>query len=134
MVWTPFLLKKKIWINYPFWLTGLKSFTLYIFLWNRKVYVFICYKDPTMLTLYIWRWQYWTTFLYVIACVQSYGENCQHPCSQHCYNKECDRFNGTCLTGCTHGFHRQKCNKGTYVKCQTNLYVAWKIIYCMSKL
>lgn len=64
--------------------------------------------------------------LYVIACVQSYGENCQHPCSQHCYNKECDRFNGTCLTGCTHEFHEQKCNKGTHVQFQTNLQCRMK--------
>ncbi|XP_052694711.1 tyrosine-protein kinase receptor Tie-1-like [Crassostrea angulata] len=53
----------------------------------------------------------WTGSFCEKACVQSFGENCQHPCRQHCYNKECDRFNGTCLTGCTHGFHGQKCNK-----------------------
>lgn len=70
------------------------------------------------------------TLFYVIACVQSYGENCQHPCSQHCYNKECDRFNGTCFTGCTHGFHGQKCNKkGANVQFQTNLQCRMK--YCI---
>ncbi|XP_034321052.2 uncharacterized protein [Magallana gigas] len=30
-------------------------------------------------------------------CIRSYGENCQYPCSVHCINKTCDRFNGNCL-------------------------------------
>lgn len=35
----------------------------------------------------------------ISECLQSYGENCQHPCSEHCINQTCDRFNGTCLLG-----------------------------------
>lgn len=48
------------------------------------------------------------------ACFQSYGENCQHPCSQHCYDKNCDKFNGSCMTGCTDGFYGEQCDKGEY--------------------
>ncbi|XP_034321050.2 uncharacterized protein [Magallana gigas] len=29
-------------------------------------------------------------------CIQSYGENCQYPCSGQCINRTCDRFNGNC--------------------------------------
>lgn len=36
-------------------------------------------------------------------CIQSYGENCQHPCSKHCSNHQCDRFNGKCLCDCQCG-------------------------------
>lgn len=50
--------------------------------------------------------------LKLTACYQSYGENCQIPCSQHCRNKNCSIFNGTCLYGCTEGFYGEKCNKG----------------------
>uniref|UniRef100_K1R1W2 Multiple epidermal growth factor-like domains 10 n=1 Tax=Magallana gigas TaxID=29159 RepID=K1R1W2_MAGGI len=32
-----------------------------------------------------------------IECIQSYGENCQYPCSGQCINQTCDRFNGNCL-------------------------------------
>lgn len=67
----------------------------------------------------------WTGSFCEKVCVQSYGENCQHPCSQHCYNKECDRFNGTCLTGCTHGFHGQKCNKDIQMIKQECSYSGW---------
>lgn len=47
-----------------------------------------------------------------IECFQSYGENCHYPCSQHCYVKNCDRFNGICLTGYTDGFNGKLCDKG----------------------
>lgn len=39
-------------------------------------------------------------FFFIKACFQSYGENCRYSCSEHCYNKNCDRFNGSCLVGC----------------------------------
>uniref|UniRef100_A0A8W8NR30 Scavenger receptor class F member 2 n=1 Tax=Magallana gigas TaxID=29159 RepID=A0A8W8NR30_MAGGI len=32
-------------------------------------------------------------------CVWSYGGHCQYPCSRHCINQTCDRFNGSCLLG-----------------------------------
>uniref|UniRef100_A0A8W8P115 EGF-like domain-containing protein n=1 Tax=Magallana gigas TaxID=29159 RepID=A0A8W8P115_MAGGI len=32
-------------------------------------------------------------------CVWSYGGHCQYPCSRHCINQTCDRFNGSCLFG-----------------------------------
>lgn len=33
-------------------------------------------------------------------CVLSFSYNCQYQCSEHCINKSCDRFNGSCLHGC----------------------------------
>lgn len=34
-----------------------------------------------------------------------------HPCSPHCYNQTCDRFNGRCLYCCINGFHGEMCNE-----------------------
>lgn len=51
-----------------------------------------------------------TRLLYVIECTQSYGENCQHPCSPHCFNQTCDRFSGRCLLCCTDTFHGERCD------------------------
>lgn len=45
----------------------------------------------------------WTGLNCTTECALSYGENCQYPCSVHCINKVCDRFNGTCLFGCKDG-------------------------------
>lgn len=39
------------------------------------------------------------TTITISECHQSYGENCMHPCSEHCINQTCDRFNGSCLLG-----------------------------------
>lgn len=51
----------------------------------------------------------------IIECYQSYGENCPYDsCSQHCYNRNCDRYNGSCLTGCTGGFYGERCEKGKH--------------------
>lgn len=47
-----------------------------------------------------------------IECVRSYGENCKLPCSPHCSQQKCHRFNGTCLTNCTDGFYGEKCDIG----------------------
>lgn len=46
-------------------------------------------------------------------CFESYGEDCKIPCSQKCYNNNCDRFNGTCLSACTNQFYGEKCDKDT---------------------
>lgn len=43
-----------------------------------------------------------------IECDQSYGENCRYACSEHCINKTCDRFNGSCLLG---RMDEQNCHK-----------------------
>lgn len=51
----------------------------------------------------------------IIECFQSYGENCHNPCSQHCYNRNFDRYNGSCLTGCTGGFYGKRCELGKYL-------------------
>lgn len=51
-------------------------------------------------------------FFFIKACFQSYGENCRYSCSEHCYNTNCDRFNGSCLVGCTDGFYGELCEKG----------------------
>lgn len=48
----------------------------------------------------------------ISECVKSYGENCKHPCSQHCINQTCDRFTGKCLSWCQDGFYGEKCKQG----------------------
>lgn len=65
-------------------------------------------------------------------CNLSYGENCWHPCSVHCINKTCDRFNGSCLSGCTEG---ERCDRGicvpyaykhtNYSRCTLHFYDAF---------
>lgn len=37
---------------------------------------------------------------HISECVFSFSYNCQYQCSEHCINKSCDRFNGSCLHGC----------------------------------
>lgn len=59
-------------------------------------------------------------FIINIACVQSYGEHCQHPCSLHCYNKTCDRFSGRCFLGCEDGFYGGLCDRGSGYPCLTS--------------
>ena len=49
-----------------------------------------------------------------VGCVNSYGEHCRKPCSKHCVNGACDRFNGSCISGCVDGFIGDQCNQGTY--------------------
>nr|XP_022311660.1 multiple epidermal growth factor-like domains protein 10 [Crassostrea virginica] len=46
-----------------------------------------------------------------IGCVWTYGEDCRFPCGKHCVNQICDRFNGSCLSGCDSGFHGEKCDQ-----------------------
>lgn len=45
-------------------------------------------------------------------CMLTYGENCQHSCSVLCFNKTCDRINGSCLYGCKCG---KQCDEGIHV-------------------
>ena len=47
-----------------------------------------------------------------LGCVDSYGEDCRYPCSEQCINGDCDRFNGSCVSGCEDGFIGDKCNQG----------------------
>ena len=42
----------------------------------------------------------------------SYGEDCRYPCNKHCVNQTCDRFNGSCLSGCDRGYYGPKCDQG----------------------
>lgn len=49
-----------------------------------------------------------------VGCVDSYGEDCRNPCSKHCINGACDRFNGSCVSGCVNGFIGDKCNTGVW--------------------
>lgn len=72
----------------------------------------------------------------IIECVKSYGENCVHPCSPHCYNQTCDRFNGRCLNCCINGFHGELCNESKttlfffkFVKYDVNEKKFWYYIY-----
>lgn len=63
-------------------------------------------------------------------CILSYGENCQHPCSVHCINQTCDRFNGSCQNGCSDGGTCQpglcmNINKScVYMQCDVHLRVS----------
>lgn len=59
----------------------------------------------------------------IVGCVGSYGENCSHPCSVHCINGACDRFNGSCVSGCVDGFIGDKCKEGIYFWDEFILYV-----------
>lgn len=43
-------------------------------------------------------------------CFRSYGKNCAHKCSTHCNGDDCDRLNGSCLTGCKDGYRGEKCD------------------------
>lgn len=45
-------------------------------------------------------------------CVQSFGENCEHPCNIDCKIQACNRFNGSCLFGCKTG---KQCEQGNYL-------------------
>lgn len=59
----------------------------------------------------------------ILECALSYGENCQYPCSVHCINKVCDRFNGTCLFGCAEG---KNCDRGM---CISFLYFYYCFVF-----
>ncbi|XP_078329590.1 uncharacterized protein LOC111112689 [Crassostrea virginica] len=59
-----------------------------------------------------------------IACIKSYGENCQNPCSPFCINQTCDPFNGTCLSACRRESNDDKCKAGVikeYVDSASNV-------------
>lgn len=49
---------------------------------------------------------------FTVACFKSFGENCRHPCSLHCFNNTCNTHNGRCLIGCKDGFYGEWCAKG----------------------
>nr|XP_022305540.1 multiple epidermal growth factor-like domains protein 10 [Crassostrea virginica] len=53
----------------------------------------------------------WTGFNCSEECTDSYGENCRHSCSQHCINDTCNRFNGSCLSGCKKGYFGDHCDQ-----------------------
>ena len=74
---------------------------------------------------------YWFCKLayYISACIKSYGENCQNPCSTHCINQICHPFNGTCLTKCKDNSYGDKCNTGTLNIFHMN-NKCWIIAYC----
>ena len=49
-----------------------------------------------------------------VGCVLSYGEDCRYPCSVHCVNQTCNRFNGRCVFGCHDGFSGDQCYQGIF--------------------
>lgn len=51
-----------------------------------------------------------------LGCVLSYGEDCRYPCSKHCVNQTCNRFNGRCVFGCQIGISGVQCFQGILVK------------------
>uniref|UniRef100_A0A8W8NYI5 EGF-like domain-containing protein n=1 Tax=Magallana gigas TaxID=29159 RepID=A0A8W8NYI5_MAGGI len=51
----------------------------------------------------------WTGNNCTNECVQSFGENCEHPCNIDCKIQACNRFNGSCLFGCKTG---KQCEQG----------------------
>lgn len=61
-------------------------------------YRFVCVVKKKFINNNVTLMQSYTTIT-ISECHQSYGENCMHPCSEHCINQTCDRFNGSCLLG-----------------------------------
>lgn len=47
----------------------------------------------------------------ILACIGSFGENCQYPCSYNCINQTCHRIDGSCPYGCGDG---KKCVQGIF--------------------
>ncbi|XP_078327612.1 uncharacterized protein LOC111113457 [Crassostrea virginica] len=43
-----------------------------------------------------------------------------YQCSPYCFDRNCDRFNGTCLTGCTDNFYGEKCDKDVFREQRTD--------------
>lgn len=82
--------------------------------------------------LYLFCWVLKLGFKCNEACYQSYGENCQFPCSQHCRNKNCSIFNGTCLNGCTEAFYGEKCDKDIPYKHDASSSTTWMIGFSIS--
>eukprot|EP00105_Crassostrea_gigas_P043581 XP_019927729.1 PREDICTED: multiple epidermal growth factor-like domains protein 10 [Crassostrea gigas] len=63
-----------------------------------------------------------------VECSQSYGEDCQYPCSGHCNNRTCKRFNGNCLCDCKYDSLRNvETNAETDVSSDTLWIVAFSI-------
>ena len=48
------------------------------------------------------------------GCVLYYGEDCRYPCSEHCFNQTCNRFNGRCVFRCHDGFSGDQCSQGIF--------------------
>ena len=47
----------------------------------------------------------------LLACNNSYGENCQYSCDPFCVNQTCDRFDGTCAMSSMKGKNGKQNNK-----------------------
>lgn len=60
-------------------------------------------------------------YLFFQECTLSYGENCQYPCSQHCINNTCDRFDGSCPKDCDND---KSCKLGTCAR-----WTPYKVIF-----
>ena len=60
-----------------------------------------------------------------VGCENSYGGDCRYSYSTHCVNGACNRFNGSCISGCVDGFIGDQCNQGT-CNCYINQF--W---FCM---
>lgn len=50
--------------------------------------------------------------MFIVECIQFFGENCQYLCNVNCINWICDKFNGICLFGCLNG---RMCDLGKYI-------------------
>ena len=56
-----------------------------------------------------------STMFHYSGCILSYGEDCRYPCSKHCFNQTCNRFNGICQLGCESGYHGYNCEQGIFI-------------------
>ena len=53
---------------------------------------------------------------FILECEQNtHGMNCTGSCG-YCYDSSCYHVNGTCLAGCSPGYHGPLCLEGKYAK------------------
>jgi hypothetical protein len=56
------------------------------------------------------------------------GDTCNKSCPGGCYDRECDRNNGTCTDGCKDGLTGDKCTQTTTIGKQSANDYCHKII------
>lgn len=101
-------------------------------LWDLKtrwfgeiVFMFGIFKDVLEVCFsfgfffFVWWCFIWKLLLlFFVECRPgSYGFNCSLNCSSYCEEKDCDRYSGECLHGCTPGYQKPDCvTRKIYIK------------------
>ena len=72
-------------------------------------------------------------FIFLKKCVLEcesgkFGMNCNENCG-HCSNASCNHVNGTCVSGCTPGYHGSFCQKGKLWKTYKNAWITKQNIH-----